>query len=109
MASSARIRVTHRVLTRMPNWPQRPWQKSQAEYCRNLLIENGKRANCDSEVLQANGAAGCRVAVNRANPCWRTGHRGSRKGPRDEEFIAERRQMKVIPHVAQNTEDPSVN
>jgi transposase len=60
--------------------------KAKLSYCGNLLIENGNGLIANTELLQANGTAepGCGVAHDRANPCWTTGHGGSRQGLRHE-------------------------
>ena len=80
-------------------------KEAKLSYCGNLLIENGNGLIANTELLQANGTAERDAALLMLEqiPAGQRVTVGADKGYETKEFVAECRQMKVTPHVAQNT------
>jgi IS5 family transposase len=74
-------------------------------YCGNLLIENGNGLIANTELLQANGTAERDAALLMIEqiPAGPRITVAADKGYDTRDFVAECRQMKVTPHVSQNT------
>jgi transposase len=83
-------------------------KEAKLSYCGNLLIENGNGLIAQTELLQANGTAERDAALLMLEqiPAEQRVTVGADKGYDTREFVAECRQMKVTPHVAQNTHRP---
>jgi transposase len=83
-------------------------KEAKLSYCGNLLIENGNGLIAHTELLQANGTAERDAALLMLEqiPAAQRVTVGADKGYDTREFVAECRQMKVTPHVAQNTRRP---
>jgi transposase len=80
-------------------------KEAKLSYCGNLLIENGNGLIANTELLPANGTAERDAALLMIEqiPAEQRVTVGADKGYDTREFVAECRQMKVTPHVAQNT------
>jgi transposase len=79
-------------------------QEARLSYCGNVMIENRNGLVVDTELLQANGTAERDAALlmaERIGGVNRVTVAGD-KGYDTKDFVAELRQMKVTPHVAQN-------
>src|SRR3982750_3665943 len=83
-------------------------KEAKLSYCGNLLVENGNGLIAQTELLQANGTAERDAALLMLEqiPAAQRVTVGADKGYDTREFVAECRQMKVTPHVAQNTHRP---
>lgn len=83
-------------------------KEAKLSYCGNLLIENGNGLIANTELLQANGTAERDAALLMIEqiPTQQRVTVGADKGYDTKDFVAECRQMKVTPHVAQNTNRP---
>jgi IS5 family transposase len=83
-------------------------KEARLSYCGNLLIENGNGLIANTELLQANGTAERDAALLMIEqiPTEQRITVAADKGYDTKEFVAECRQMKVTPHVAQNTNRP---
>jgi transposase len=80
-------------------------KEAKLSYCGNLLIENGNGLIANTELLPANGTAERDAALLMLEqiPAEQRVTVGADKGYDTREFVAECRQMRVTPHVAQNT------
>jgi hypothetical protein len=80
-------------------------KEAKLSYCGNLLIENGNGLIANTGLLQANGTAERDAALLMLEqiPAEQRVTVGADKGYDTREFVAECRQMRVTPHVAQNT------
>jgi transposase len=80
-------------------------KEAKLSYCGNLLIENGNGLIAQTELLPANGTAERDAALLMLEqiPAEQRVTVGADKGYDTREFVAECRQMRVTPHVAQNT------
>jgi transposase len=80
-------------------------KEAKLSYCGNLLIENGNGLIANTELLQANGTAERDAALLMIEqiPAGPRITVAADKGYDTRDFVAECRQMKVTPHVSQNT------
>ena len=100
------MRRTNRAPTRNTKLARKgSGKEAKLSYCGNLLIENGNGLIANTELLQANGTAERDAALLMIEqiPAGQRVTVGADKGYDTKEFVAECRQMKVTPHVAQNT------
>jgi transposase len=83
-------------------------KEAKLSYCGNLAIENRNGLIVDTELFQANGTAeryAALVMLERI-PGGERVTVGADKGYDTKDFVAECRNLKVTPHVAQNTNRP---
>ena len=83
-------------------------KESKLSYSGNLLVENRNGLIVDAEVFQANGTAERDAALIMLEklPCRQAVTVGGDKGFDTFGFVAECRNLRVVPHVAQNVGRP---
>lgn len=81
-----------------------PGKEAKLSYSGNLLVENGNGLIVDAEVLQANGTAerDAALVMMEKLPGTKAVTVGGDKGFDTRGFVAECRNLRVTPHVAQN-------
>ena len=81
-----------------------PGKEAKLSYSGNLLVENGNGLIVDAEVFQANGTAerDAALVMMEKLPGTKTVTVGGDKGFDTRGFVAECRNLRVTPHVAQN-------
>src|SRR5438128_11842415 len=109
MGRSGPTRRTHRRRTRMRRWHAKARaKKAKLSYNGNLLVENRNGLIVNTEVFEANGTAERDAALVMLEqiPGTKQVTVGGDKAYDTADFVAECRNLKVTPHVAQNLERP---
>ena len=104
-----RTRRTHRRRTWMRRWPAKAKGKeAKLSYNGNLLVENRHGLIVNTEVFEANGTAERDAALVMLEqiPGTKQVTVGGDRAYDTADFVAECRNLKVTPHVAQNLERP---
>src|SRR2546429_7550436 len=104
---SDQTRRTHRRRTRTRRWHAKA-RARKLSYNGNLLVENRNGLIVNTEVFEANGTAERDAALVMLEQIPGTKHVtvGGDKAYDTADFVAECRNLKVTPHVAQNLERP---
>src|SRR5256712_1929754 len=104
---SGRTRRTHRRRTRMRRWHAKAMaRRRKLSYNGNLLVENRNGLIVNTEVFEANGTAERDAALVMLEqiPGTKQVTVGGDKAYDTSDFVAECRNLKGTPHVAQNLE-----